>query len=148
MSIPDFTEVTDELVAALNIGLSDYLPATPGQLNSSVLDYPPLALDGNSPVIALHDDGAQPVDATWLRWWVGYRLSVFISRETGSDSAETLLRQMRTAVFSALRDNVQGVAYQAVEVTQKSAPAMAVLDGVNYRMEEFFFRVRVDCYGA
>lgn len=137
MPIPNFETVTSELITHLTTDV--------GASVDQILDYPPLALEGNSPILSLHDDGTQPYDGTWRRWWVTYRLTVFINRETGADAAETLLRTIRKAVLESLESHIIGTNYHSLELTQKTAPAMDVLDGVNYRNEEIFFRVFVSC---
>ena len=137
--IPDFEVVTNEIVAFL---ISDLTQV------DQVLDFPPLEYGGNSPVVSVHDDGVAPVDGTWKRWLVAYKLTVAVNREaSGAQAAETLLRQLRKAIFQSLDNHKAGTSYQHLGI-KGTAPdfALDVVDGVNYRTEEVSFQVRVDCY--
>lgn len=146
---PDFTTITDVIVARMNSELAANLPAA-GELNSQVLDYPPLAYEGNSPVLSVHDDGAERIDATFLRWRVHYRLTIAVNRELGADAAEENLRLWRRLALEALMTMVPGVAgaFDTLQLNGKTQPALDVVDGIAYRLEEVLFYVEINCPAA
>lgn len=135
-TIPDFVALTAEIIA--------FLTTDVGSLFNQILDEPPLSVQGNSPILSVHDDGLEPVDGTWKRWRVHYRATVYINRENTA-APETLLRTLRKAIFESLQGNTQGTNYQALVVSTRTQPSMEILDGVKYRLEELFFYCRADC---
>lgn len=105
----------------------------------AVLAYPPLSLQGQSPVVSIHSGGTTPnfhsfntnlIDHTFV-------VTIFINREAHGITAEDVLDQMYTAVITAVRENITGTDYMELDVAQTpSQPAFAMIDGLSYRIEE------------
>jgi len=78
------------------------------------LAYPPLALQGKSPVLSLHSDGTIPkmVSASVNEFDHYFIATIYINREAhGTESGETLLDQIYTKVLQEVRDQVTGTNY-------------------------------------
>ncbi|MCL4867755.1 MAG: hypothetical protein KJ063_02205 [Anaerolineae bacterium] len=114
------------------------------------LPYPPLSLDGVSPLVYLHDDGVAPemLAAASNQFDFYFVLTLCINRQAyGEAAAEDALDEVWTAVMQAIRDNVTGVTYTALEVEGRTRPFFALVDGVHYRFEELSLMARGNISG-
>lgn len=126
-----------EEVSALFNGITEV------QLNAA---YPLLALNGQSPVLELRDDGTSPMFVSKSNNQVDhyFKLAIFINREAhGAEAAENLLDTIWTAVMQACRDQVTGTSFMELVVDdQRSQPQFATIDGLPYRFEEISIMTR------
>lgn len=104
------------------------------------LAYPPLALEGKSPVLFMQGDGTLPQMLAKLsnQFDFFFVATIAINRVAhGGEEAENLLDDIWTAVLQKIRDNVSGTNYMALVAWQeRSRPFFATVDGVAYRFEE------------
>lgn len=104
------------------------------------LAYPPLALEGKSPVLFMHGDGTFPQMLAKLtnQFDHFFVVTIAINRVAhGAEEAEDLLDTIWTAVQQKVRDNVTGTTYMALTTwSGRSRPFFATVDGVAYRFEE------------
>lgn len=115
------------------------------------LEYPPIALEGKSPVFYLHSDGTMPLmlakySNQFDHFFVG---TIAINRQKhGASGAEDLLDTIYTAILQAVRDTPSGTTYMSVEVAdRRSSPFFATIDGIGYRLEELYFMARSNITG-
>lgn len=115
------------------------------------LDYPPIALEGKSPVFYMHSDGTLPLMLSlhanqFDHFFVG---TIAVNREKhGAQGAEELLDTIYTAILQEVRDTPSGTYYMSVEVAdRRSSPYFATVDGIAYRFEELYFMARSNITG-
>ena len=117
----------------------------------SNLAYPPLALNGISPLVYLQNDGTLPTMLAYSSNLFDYFfvLTICVNRQAhGDEGAEDALDDVWTDVMQAIRDNVTGSTYTALEAaTTRSRPFFAVVDGIPYRFEEVALMVRSNITG-
>jgi len=115
------------------------------------LAYPPIALEGASPVLWLHGDGTVPVMLARNSNQFDYYFiaTIAINRQGhGAEVAENLLDSIWTAVIQAIRDNVTGTNYSTLNASPaKSRPYFATIDGLPYRLEEVAIMARSNITG-
>lgn len=115
------------------------------------LAYPPIALEGKSPLFYLHGDGTLPLMLSlnanqFDHFLVG---TIAVNREKhGASGAEDLLDSIWTTIVQEVRDAPTGTYYMSLDVAaQRSRPYFATVDGVAYRFEELFFMARSNISG-
>jgi hypothetical protein len=114
------------------------------------LAYPPLALEGKSPVVWMYGDGTLPQMLARLSNQFDYFfiITIAINRQAHGSASEDLLDTIWTKVLQAIRDNVSGTNYSALEAaTQRSRPIFAKVDGIPYRFEEIPLMARSNISG-
>lgn len=112
--------------------------------------YPPLELKGQSPVISTHTGGTRPTftSASANEIYHSFVVTVYVNREAhGASGAETLLDQIVMKVLQAIRDDVSGTSYMTLAVSGRSEPDFAVIDGIQYRVEEITVEARTNGSG-
>lgn len=117
----------------------------------SNLAYPPIALEGASPVLYLQADGTLPTMLALHSNQFDHRFvaTIAVNRERhGAAAAESVLDDVYTAVVQAIRDNPTGANYMSLVMDeQRSRPFFATIDGVAYRLEEMFISARSNITG-
>lgn len=115
------------------------------------LAYPPIALEGASPVLYLQANGTVP---TMLarhsnQFDHQFMATIAVNRERhGAAAAESVLDDVYTAVVQAIRDNPTGTSYMSLVMDeQRSRPFFATIDGIAYRLEELFISARSNITG-
>lgn len=115
------------------------------------LAYPPLALEGKSPVLFMHGDGTLPQMLARLsnQFDFFFMATIAINRVAhGGEEAEDLLDTIWTSVIQKVRDNVTGTNYMALTVwSGRSRPFFATVDGIAYRFEEVPIMARSNITG-
>lgn len=115
------------------------------------LPYPPLALEGKSPLLYIHNSGTLPemLGAYSNQFDYFFTLTICINRKAHGESAsETLLDQIWTSVLQKIRDNNSGTNYSVLSVWQeKSNSFFATVDGVPYRFEDILVMARSNISG-
>lgn len=105
------------------------------------LAYPPLELQGQSPVLSLHVGGtAVEQAADFVRYDHLLVATTYVNREAhGASAAEALLDAVYTAVVDLVAANRSGTYYdQLITAGQRSQPGFATIDGKPYRFEEIY----------
>lgn len=136
--IADRTAIRMEL-ATLLAGLPDV---------QSVYPYPPLGLRGESPIVSVHNDGAEAVFGGVATNIVDckYVVTIYVNRKAhGAEASENILDGVYRDIVQLIRDNVTGVFYDEVVVMGSSTPGFAVIDGIPYRYEEVGLLTRTYC---
>lgn len=117
----------------------------------SNLAYPPLSLDGKSPLVYLQNDGTLPVMLARYsnQFDFFFVLTICINRQAhGAAGAEDKLDEVWTDVMQAIRDNVTGTTYTALEAASaRSNPFFSTVDGIPYRFEEIVLMARSNITG-
>lgn len=115
------------------------------------LAYPPLALEGKSPLFYLHADGTLPLMLSlnanqFDHYFIG---TIAVNREKhGASGAEDLLDTIWTAILQEVRDTPTGTYYMSLDVAaNRSRPYFATVDGIAYRFEELYFMARSNITG-
>lgn len=115
------------------------------------LSYPPIALEGKSPVLYMHNAGTLPemMSASSNQFDYFFVLTIAVNRKAhGEAGAETLLDQIWTSVLQKIRDNNSGTNYSVLSVWQeKSKSFFGTVDGVPYRFEEILVMARSNISG-
>lgn len=115
------------------------------------LPYPPLALEGKSPVLYLHTNGTLPIMLSRHANQVDHQfiITVAINRQRhGADEAENVLDEVWTAVTQAIRTTPTGDSYMSLVMDdQRSQPYFATVDGIAYRFEELYVTARSNITG-
>lgn len=115
------------------------------------LAYPPLSLDGKSPLLYLHNDGTFPEMLARLSNQFDYFfvLTIAINRQKhGASGGEDKLDEVWTAVLQKIRDTPSGTNYSVLTASsQRSRPSFAIVDGIPYRFEEIFIMARSNIGG-
>lgn len=115
------------------------------------LAYPPLALEGKSPLLYIHNSGTLPemLGAYSNQFDYFFTLTICINRKAHGESAsETLLDQIWTNVLQKIRDNNSGTNYSVLSVWQeKSSSFFATVDGIPYRFEDILVMARSNISG-
>lgn len=115
-------------------------------------NYPPLALEGASPVVWIHNDGTH---ANFLarnsnqidHYFV---ITIAVNRKAHDVSnAEIVLDDVYTSIMQALRDIVVGTNYSALQVRadRRSQAIFGIVDGIPYRFEEIYIMARSNITG-
>lgn len=115
------------------------------------LVYPPLALEGKSPVLYIQSAGTA---AEMLSRDVNqidhlFVVTIAVNRERhGGQAAEDVLDAIWTAVVQAVRATPTGTNYMNLSLdSQRSKPYFATVDGIGYRFEELFIMARSNING-
>jgi hypothetical protein len=115
------------------------------------LAYPPIALEGESPVLYLQAGGTEAVMLSLHANQLDHQFvaTIAVNRERhGGAAAEGVLDVAYTSVLQAIRTTPTGTNYMSLVVDeQRSRPYFATVDGVAYRFEEIVITARSNITG-
>ena len=141
MSLTDRTLIREEISA-----LFDDITAL-----EKNLPYPPIALEGESPVLYLQAGGTEAVMLSRHANQLDHQFvaTIAVNRERhGGAAAEDVLDAVYTAAVQAIRTTPTGTNYMSLVVDeQRSRPYFATVDGVAYRFEEIVITARSNITG-